>query len=66
VLRNLLCVWRSFLPTLAHQPGLCGGSVRRKAFAGISVSPYRVGRTAKGPHGDISQPQARKTPAKRS
>ena len=47
VLRDMLCVSRSFLQTPAHRPrGLCGDAASAKAFAAIGVRPYPVGLTA--------------------
>src|SRR5215469_2097836 len=49
-----LCVF--FLPILAHRPrGLCAGAACVEALARVSVSPSRVVRRTRGPHGDISR-----------
>ena len=64
---DLLYVPRSFLPALAHQPReLCGGAASAKVFARIGASPYPVGRTAREPHGDISQLRAQSARIRRT
>jgi hypothetical protein len=72
---NLLCISTSYLVSLGRRPQACsGGGARIKActeisvtaFTKISISANRAGCTGNKPHDDISQPQARKTPAKRS
>jgi hypothetical protein len=59
--RWLRCISSSFLTRLKRRPrDLPGGGARITIFTEISVSAYRPRHTANEPHGDISQPQARK------